>query len=115
MDSLNQFGKLKIGLYDSDGNYLPFWKKLLYGLIQSFLSFFTLFFSFYVGYGLNFFSYPFGVVGYFLVTPLLLIVISATLFFFNGIAMFLPIFSDEKITPIDYLLKIRYADLKEGK
>ena len=104
----------KVGTYNEDGTRLKPYKKIILGLMQACLFLCMLFLPFYIGYGLDFFSYPFGLIGTFLFTPLFLIVISGVLAFLNAVAMYLPLFMEENTTPVEYLINVRCADLREG-
>ena len=102
-------------LTNKDGEITPLYKRLLYYFLKTLTAFFALFFSFYVGYGMGVFSYPFGVIGSFVITPLLFIVISFILWLINCLAIFLPINREEKLTALDLAFNVRHADIREFK
>ena len=97
-------------LCDSDGYYLTFFKKLLYGLIKIVLCFYALAIPFYTGYGQSFFIYPYGVTDNFVFTPLLFLIISFGLWFINVIPIYFGKLNENKTTLIEFILNIRIAD-----
>lgn len=99
-----------VELTDKDGNYLKWYKKLIYYLIKVLVSFCCIFFSFYFGYGSNIFLSPFGKAGGFVLMPIHFIAITAIIWLTLGLLSLLPVFNEFKTTPFEYLLNIRTAD-----
>ena len=99
-----------VELTDKDGNYLKWYKKLIYYLIKVFVSFCCIFVSFYFGYGNSIFLAPFGKAGGFVLMPIHFIAITAIIWIILGLLSLLPVFNEFKTTPFEYLLNIRTAD-----
>ena len=105
----------QFSLTDNEGEEIKFYKKSIYYFLKTLTSFFSLFFVFYFAYGMIIFTYPFGVIASFKVTPLLFIVISFALWLINELAVYLPINIKENKTALDLAFNIHHADMREFK
>ena len=99
-----------VELTDKEGNYLPWWKKLIYYLAKFLLSFFSIFILFQFGYGQNIFLSPFGIIGNAVIMPIHIVAITGIIWAILGLCSFIPALNAVKTTPIEYALGIRTAD-----
>lgn len=99
-------------LTDKDGEHLPRYKRIIYYLSKTVISFFCIFVTLYVAYGKSLFFSPFGLIGGFAFSPIYLVAATAIIWLILGGLSLLPIFNQFKTTPIEYALGMRTADLR---